>query len=1251
MDMKNILDNQTIDKLNKLAEESENSSENSIDSGDRKIEGAIAEVSRRAELDKTIEDNLSTGLNNPEFEAASQKIDKKRNKSVTGFEGALTLKNNISPFVLDDKYKQSMKELEEEMSDSFNKEVYSRLAEMNKVLLLDHLVDNSLSQEKSEIINLNVVSDGNYNVVTFSDNGYLMQLTNKEEVKIDGSFDVKNEKAQYSLIAPNGTVLLENKSYQEAVNTLETLSNGYLKVLKEEFAKQKDVPENTTETSTETEGAVNNSNTSINIENTPKINDNKLEFEANKENIEKEFADSDAAKNSSEVPESKSESKLEPKSESAIKNPFNEKVTNYAKSIGIKVEDLTANQEFVALTPEQQQFALETLRRTSLSKATVEAHQTFAEEKAGKKWWQIGFVMNQNFHKERHKIEAIKNIESRGLEGYGETELAWLTEVIKNGPEIKVNDAGEVIVNCLSDSGFSDEQKKIIAKYNEEARNYIESSDKDNYNLRDIKNNLLSNCIDEERGCTNEELERLFYSLNESEKNIQLLKFLSANKETEEMIQKMASRSLTGFDKAKAMVGAQKDKAGYSALGFALRTGSKFALANSAYVASALTYSTAPLVAAIVGGLRGYNQGKKSLEENEELAQLGVTDKSATAKALNLAVGENSLKDKLDNLVDKLEKLRTEYGSEEEIKKVEKSLQARIYYTQGQMNKESVFYGSTKERGVNYLELTNSLVRANSMFWKNTDLLINSKNYYYTSDKTKELTRQSNLHKGIGLFNKIPDASDPKYREWAQDKKRFDELQKISVEDRLASFLNYKEDIQSRKELKFLIKKTATGAVMGASFAAVGSFVAEHLNISSWLNHTSNGHIAMENSTVTSSENVDVPKVTDDNIVRHVVKTEPAELVPDATPETPAETLSPDVTNENISDTTNSTEVLTQDDSVVVDNSMIDTEITPSISVDEVIHNQVTSPTEIISQEVVDDKEAAYIAMHSINPDSNTTEITDGLSSNSENFRTEEDFLKQVSEINNGVKLSADEQLEVKNIYDSFKQDGDYDLLRKKLVNFEYHISGDHSAEAVMETPVESQTKVMETPILDNTQEVVDVEETASSLEVVNPESSVADKIAVATELHTNPESLEQVGDNLIYKGVGKSNLIFDLKADGIKEAVDVNGKKIPKEFIDELIGDTKLSKFTRSGGLEKIFTSWNKLGSNDKLIYENLNLFNKKIMRADDLLNQIKVMHRVNIENVFVDSDSKHFVINNGKSFNMTLKGVKKMVTYLSKK
>ncbi len=138
----------------------------------------------------------------------------------------------------------------------------------------------------------------------------------------------------------------------------------------------------------------------------------------------------------------------------------------------------------------------------------------------------------------------------------------------------------------------------------------------------------------------------------------------------------------------------------------------------------------------------------------------------------------------------------------------------------------------------------------------------------------------------------------------------------------------------------------------------------------------------------------------------------------------------------------------------------------------------------------------------------------------------------------------------------------------------------------------------------------------------------------------------------MVYTRTGGGQAIFESNGGGIKSIVDGSKKDIPKDFIDSLRGWTSMKRFTHNGGLEKIFSSWDKLGANDKLIYSSLDWFNKKTLSSADLINQIKGNFQVDTSKVFVEG--KHFLIQSDggkKSFDMTLKGVNKMVAFLKKK
>ncbi len=1380
---------------------------------EKKVYGAIKELFRHKELDLEVENSLGEGLDNyPEFIEESKAIDEERDvlileacKAMEDMESEIETENveiasveiepetkskNIetTPYVFDETAQRAIKELEKELTDPFKKYIYNRLADKNKQLLLDHLVDNPVSSDSSEIIKLSTLSEANDNVIAFSDNGYLIKLVNKSDAASKDSLEFGSEQTAYQIISPSGKTVVTIVNLLSAFKFAKKRADEYQQILKNEFFQQKtedeavieneaeietepepeikvevenkieaetgheevgdveekikklaeqmeqqdadiaeskkeedlsfekfikeldktDEPVKPEESSVSTSGEEEKKSSedisatlesfekkeyessplfnkfvlsklsgwskdrlesslsekeinrqkvevwnreyildivsfssvgySIYLENQSEVRDEKgldikskkaiytlvnnegasakqnlnyneamsllrseseiyleklnEEFETNKEEIEKELtANEEEAKNNESTPVKNEEEteNNELKSEEFVNAEtsasLNSNVSNYAESIGINQEELTTNQEFLSLSPEQQQFALETLRRASLAKSRVEGHKAFIAEMSSKNLFQkIPYLINKKYHKERHKIEAAKNIESHGLEGYGETELSWLVNVIKNGPEVKMNESGEVIVNCLRGECFSDEQKELIADYNEGARRYIEEPGKDDGRkawLHDLKKRIFSTVTnDNDQG-------KLIHAFFEAEKNMQLLKFLSANKETEKALDKIASRSLTGSDRNKALWDAHKDKAGYAALGFTLRTGSKFALANTAALAGTVSFIAAP-VAALVGAYRSGNMAIETLKENKELADLGIQDKSETAKALNIVSGTKidskgneiffGLKDKLDNLTNKLEELRMA-GEFKKAQEFEEALRVRIVYTEGKMVNDGIDFGQGVDRGMNYLDLADSLVRANMAILSSEDNseFKNKRYYNNVSETTKKLTRKRNL-----------------------SEENLTRLQELSVEDRLRSFLNYKHERQIKKEETFLIKEMAKGAVLGASFAIVGSVIAEHLGIGDWLNKhnplkaAGKGIEALKNvfskddavSVAPSGTNT-VETVT--NITASGGATEDVVAVETAAPK--VEKFVDTISNEGLNGKTDS--VWRSVKEIFKANS-----------------EELGYKGDPSNQQALDawsETQTAKAVSHSGN-------LTDKVfSGNKVKLINDGDHFRIAVEQGSGSKpaflpekIGQPEGLE-NDIEPMINKESVGDLAQK--VNHDFYIDDNK----------------LQRPVSPDAQEFI--EKTAKEL---------------------NLKNLSQQDNNLIYQGAGKSQVILDSASHRIKEVVDASGNRIPDSFFNEVVDKSKPDKFIRKGGLDKIFTNWNKLSSEDKFVYKNLDWFGKKTLNSEELLKRMSEAFEINMDGIKIDNN--HFVFSDGRKFDMTLKGVKNLVKFLSR-
>lgn len=1319
---------------------------------ENKIKGAATEIFRLKKRDENIEASLSVDLEKDEnFTVQALKIDKKRNWLVSRLEVLLKKKNkkDTLPYVFDDAAEKAMQELEQELKDPFAENIYNRLGKINKRILLDYLVDYSVNHAESKIVELPTVSEANDNVYAFSDNGYLLQLSNKEQVREGKNIKIDSEEAFYNLIAPDGRLISQNLKYQEAMMDIAVEADLYQKELKEEFIRQgvvnKNLKDKERELSKIEVEQINNKELEMN-----KIMDDFLEDEKSiilQKQKEKDFSNhpekwtEEVSDNLEKVNEDNLENQgneknniifirdsvddNQEKKESFI-NPFEEKISRYANSIGIKVEELAANQEFLNLSLEQQQFALETLRRTSLAKAKVEGYQNFIKEKASKKWWQIGFAFNQNYHKERNKIEALKNIEKNGLAGYGEIELNWLVSVIKNGPEVQVNEVGEVFLNFLKEDGFTEEQKELVAEYNEKAREFLKNDGRGEnikFDLDDIKYNLINNAqtYDEQK-----ELEKMFVS---AQNNLELIKFLSANRETENVLNKMSKTSLSGVDRFKGMIRGQKDKAGYSALGFALRTGSNLALANSAYLASALTYSTAPVVAAIVGAFRGYNSGRQEINEKTELAQLGIADNSSLVGKLNLVSAKKEtengdinfgITEKLQNLSDRFERAYFNLNSEEDVEKLRESLISRISFTEIKMERKQIDYGSVTERNYNYLKLLETVANAKSLIGISQTHSRSNKRWVEFDQKLTRYEGDTNFlnktetenneeyHQRLLTYKKQENESETAYKKripkkireyqaFVTDQKRIEELRDISVEDRLVSFLNLKETKQLKKERKFLIKKTATGALMAAGFAAVGQFLAEQLHSADWFSNkkietttskidkeylttnletepvaqsTSFNDEQLENLTqenisteepVTSMEETKISetvekvetkniksKVASDfkqvesetgssqtdseiNLERENITLEKIAIKPIEVEEVKApdkiiikDEFIPETQAVNIEEVSDASLVNENSASDLENNSLKATteiEIPQESDLENVLKSSEELPSVENNSEETFAKVVATELKEVVDYGNKAAELADGVYGAKPGFDTEEAFLNKVEEINQ-IKLTNNEKGEIKNIFNNFKNNNDYNILRKRLVSFEKTL-----------------TLGEENEITDLNKNVLDV-----SSEKIKVNMEIAEKFKV------EPEKVTQTTETIIYRNDDGSRLIIDSKTNSVKEAFDAKGKSIPEEFVKDLLRKKNLLKFSRREGLTKIFSSWDKLNLNDRLLYNNLNLFNKKTINSENLINQIKNLYQVETDNVSVDYLNKKLIISNGREFDLSLKGVKKMVGYLKR-
>ena len=818
---------------------------------EQKVAGAISEIFRRKELDESVEKSLSEGLEkNEEFAKADQKINKKRNWFAEKISALIKKRQEGAQdngYEFNELEEAAMRKLEQELEDDFTKKIYEGLGKINKNVLLDHLVDNPANLTEVKIIDLLTVSDAYENVVAFSDNGYLMQMSNKEEARNENGIIIDGEVAKYNLINPDGSVLSQGLNYKEALESLKQEAAKYHEALTAEFAQQENTKNSLLEK--EESNKLNEGEMSQKVAAPYKIIDGGDNNVLDVEPSDKDYK---------VTPEDKSDAD-DLEKEKIFFNPFNNEVSAYAEKMGIKLEELASNKNFLSLNSAEQQFVLETLRRSSISKVKVTANENFNKEKASKKWWQLGFAFNEKYHKERHQNEALQSIKKSGLEGYGgHQELEYLIDVVKNGPEVKMNEQGNLKIDFLRSDNFSPEDLEKVEEFNHLAEEYIKlSGDKKNEEeaesllraINKVSEDLLGSVDNQDRYV---ELCTIFQKTKNS---IDLVKFLSGDPETEKALDRMSKASSGGkLGAAWGMIKGQKDKLGYAGLGFALRTGAKFALANAATLSAAVSYSVAPLAGAAVGAFRGYNTGKKEITEKEDLAKLGVKDKSGLTKGLNIAsgvkVGQNSEKEIVFGLAEKLQNLTNQVKSARESRdmdlfdKLRSDLLVRINYTEDKMARDSVSYGSPSERKAAYFNLINSLSEAklmigifnfnspDKMYYQNTTDLYSSENL----EAIRKEDKQFNHKQQEGESKEDYEKRMAVYKEKIRSR-----LEKFDVGQRLSVFLNYQEKKQNKKELIFLAKKAGKGALMGAGFAAAGAFLADKLGLDSLFSKSDGG--------------------------------------------------------------------------------------------------------------------------------------------------------------------------------------------------------------------------------------------------------------------------------------------------------------------------------------------------------------------------------------------------------------------------
>lgn len=943
--------------------------------------------------------------------------------------------------------------------------------------------------------------------------------------------------------------------------------------------------------------------------------------------------------------------------------------------MGISPEELEKNKEFTELNSAQQQFILEALNRSSLCKIKVEANKNFLTEKENKKWYHLGFALNQKFHKKKHEVLAAKDIHEKGLEGYGETELSWLISVIKNGPEIKIDEEGDLesIDYLKIESGITSERQALIEKYNDEAyflSRLVPGSEGYEKYVKDVevaRDALLLSARDDQDGGV-----ELVNKLVDAEKQLKLHQFLSSDYRNEKIIQNLVDNSLGSWQKFGMMMGGQSDKAKYMGVGMGTRVLLRGEIATS-FIGKGLSYAIGPVVAAAMGAWRSNNRARAGLKEEAELSKIGIASDNKLVKSLNLAVGSKEsdgkiinigLADKLENLIEKhnlvenrINELLSDYRDEKQTEELEnlktekiklsERLIDRINYTSAKMDDGLVSFGAPENRAANYYKLLNSVEEAKTLVFASSYILDYKPSRPTVYQETVDLTRTNKKIKDINNDQEFKNLKQsllaenitPEAKEDLESKKkamvrawyRLDELNDLSVADRLASFLDFKEEERQSAEFKYLVKETAKGAVIGASFAAVGAWIFEHTGLGNWTSAQLNnlGHAAHIDQAVNWTKNL----FTSDDVNQSKA----------------VEKITATVAQEKI--------VGTASNSVLLKT--------------EVVENVAPAPTpkiaEVVKENVAPKTYSETISSESGKSNSVWRSLREIFKSNSQELGYKGD-LNDTEALNHWAESQTANTIHNSGeVTDKVFEGNKVSLVEENgqfkvnveagtgdapgFINNEIEVKVPEEISPSPSNPIDEAqvNNVAETPVTNNVAEtpINKVKEYEREVEYLKKRPNDGTNILAKYFNLPNDKVLTNFKGEMVYVS-DQGRITFDAANNSIKQIVDANDKIIPNEFIEELRGRKSLEKFASRNGLEKVFSTWSKLGSNDKTVYESLHAFNLNKLTPFDLINKISGTFNVVAKDVMIDMDAKHFILGN-REFNMNLDGVNKLVRVLS--
>ncbi len=1292
-----------------------------------KSEGALKEFFRQMRRDKEVEKSFSQEINIDEnFIAESKKIDEKKELVASNFSkmmelvisGAMTLegakqKDSVESYIFNEESKKAMLELEKELTDPFAKLLYEKMGEENKQIILDYLVDYGVTPAESKIIE----TESDYlNIIKFSDNGFMMQINNKEEV----GYVFTDKNAHFNIINPDGTIVLKDLNFEQANLKLKEFVDNYQQDFVVNYNKYQ-IPTSEPEPSLNPitpeinkkpniilkknnvvvkepavlkKKIINQNNAVIeplkkddaliNKKDLDIFNKIKLEEEKNiaQNNSQEEDLKEEAElfntayipyvsgnapennvsavyqinKNELKVDREKLKNSLatepvvdeslvveplvvEPVIDNKVivlENNFDTNVLAYAEKMGISLEYLNANLDFSKLNNVQQFFILKTLNNNALGRVKVEGNKNYLEEKAGKKWWQVGYAFNQKFHKKEHEVLVAKNIHDEGIKGYGEEDFNWLIDNLQNGPEIIINEEGEVNVNYLILEDVDTERQALLDDYNEQA--YKSSSKSSSGSLFDsdflvtARENLLASAKN------NEDEKYLMTKILEAEKNIRFHNLIKGNEKTQKVMEDLIGSSDGGWNKFKMILGSHKDKGTYMAIGMTARALLRSEMATT-FLSKAASYSVGPMVAAFVGGIRANEKAKNELREKEQLARLGVKNSSKEVKKYNLAVGQINdrgqvvnfgLADKLNSLLNKIEELEDEIKkielndplNKDEIQKLKiellknkESLATRREYTKDKLDDKLISFGNSKEAIINKYKLLDSLMRAD-IKTLDGDIIADDEN---------------------------------------------------KVMERLNNFLDYKEDLRQMEEFKYFVKEISKGAVIGASFAAAAAWIFEHTGLGDFVssklevaskafystkvgvavdsvNHeikqtfhsTANGvkswfNGSGESSAAAKSVSKIIPIISGhENTINNVIEKNIAQ---------PEEIASNRAYNKEVANAS--------------DDQTVETEKIPKVIEKEIPKSLITkTKPELLSDE---------ISNKGIKGSDSIWRSTKEIFKTNANILGYQGNAADEAALNSWAETQASSAINNSGELSDKVFEGNKVFLTRDGANYKISIEQGSGPKpdylnSQDSTPVEEE--IVKTPVnIENHNLNVLHDEikqpelpTANTIEqpVTTEAKNISSDLAHKWRLPINHTKI--VDENHLIYETEKGKVIINTNKGGSIEKVVAGKEVVPQSLVNEIKGRLPLHRFMGRDGLDKILSVWKNLNVSEKAVYENLDLFNKNQLTPAALLNKLSGTFNVNTKNVFIYPDKKLFELNNGKTFDMTLRGVNKLVKFLAR-